>query len=510
MACLRMENEIEFSRGIQAFTESNGHEMLPELFSARDGNDTLLITAVKHDLVTAVEYILGLGADINVGYEKVPIQFACFHGHWRSLELLLKSSTINVHTRDPLLVILVKNYSDTTNKCNYEKCLQMLLENEKKICIDWQDEIGCTALHYAAIANNSHVLTELLNWGAHLGAVNIYNQYAISNVSPTVFEKHLDSCITTNQECPWDSKFEIRFDYKNLVQRSIDKNVNNCMNEMAPICFMPKSNNLKHLIEHPLISMFLSWEWSQIANVFYVNFILCTLFMASIVTYIWLCHEEIFYYPLRIISFCLLSYIMLREFIQFILSPVVYMKNWHNGVEILLIISSIETLTSNYQSFKEIEQRTLSSFTILLSALEISIVAGSMPFWSFSVHYETLFTVTKTYLKGVRLYAIILLAFSFGFFILFQTMIPNETAAGTKSNFSMFGNIGLSIMKTIMMFVGELDADDIGFNKNPCSYSFFLLFVFLISILLSNLLSGLAVKDTPVSECPLKCIYYYN
>lgn len=514
MACLRNENEIQFLQGINAFVDSNSNEKLTELFSAIEDDETLLISAVKYDLVIAVERMLRLGADINYGCRRVPIEFACIFGHWRSLELLLKSPTINIHTTEPLLTIVVKNIGEhTTNKCNYDKCLQLLLKN-KKIYIDQQDTTKSSPLHYAVKYNNSHVITELLKNGAYVGVKNTFNQYSISNINPKVLEKHLDSCITTNELRSGEDNFEIIFDYTNLVPSSIrfdtaqkcnDKIVDNCVNEMAPISFMSHSNDLKHLMRHPLIASFLFLKWHRLALIFYVNFFLCALFSGVTVSYILFCYEDstsgLFNNVLRAISFCLLVYIMLREVFQLMLSPSVFIKNWENYLEMLLIISTLIILTSNNESLSESKRKTIASATILLIAVEIFILAGSLPFWSFSTHYVMLITVSKSFLKSLCLYAIILLAFSLSFFTLLrQPTTEKKTVDDDEDDFNKFGNIGLSIMKTIVMSTGEFDAASINFDLNTWSYVIFLIFLFLISTVLFNLLNGLAVSDTQVRK----------
>lgn len=60
------------------------------------------------------------------------------------------------------------------------------------------------------------------------------------------------------------------------------------------------------------------------------------------------------------------------------------------------------------------------------------------------------------------------------------------------------------------MLTGEFDASDIKFNKNVYSYAIFLIFVFMISTVLFNLLNGLAVSDTQAikSEAELMNFIY--
>lgn len=62
----------------------------------------------------------------------------------------------------------------------------------------------------------------------------------------------------------------------------------------------------------------------------------------------------------------------------------------------------------------------------------------------------------------------------------------------------------------VVMLTGEFDASDIKFNKNVYSYAIFLIFVFMISTVLFNLLNGLAVSDTQAikSEAELMNFIY--
>lgn len=53
-------------------------------------------------------------------------------------------------------------------------------------------------------------------------------------------------------------------------------------------------------------------------------------------------------------------------------------------------------------------------------------------------------------------------------------------------------------LQAVVMLTGEFDASNIHFKQNATSYVLFVIFVFLISTVLNNLLNGLAVSDTQV------------
>jgi hypothetical protein len=61
----------------------------------------------------------------------------------------------------------------------------------------------------------------------------------------------------------------------------------------------------------------------------------------------------------------------------------------------------------------------------------------------------------------------------------------------------MFANPFVSLLKTIVMFTGKFEASSLSFGNLPhTSHVIYLLFVVLVTIILMNLLKGLAVSDT--------------
>lgn len=520
IAAIRNENEGEFLQGLNTMAElsENGrNERLRELFTAIDSDETLLIAAIKHDLAAAVERMLRLGADINFDIQKqTPIEYACIFGHWRVLKILLRSPKVQVNNvKTPLVSIVIKNIGEiVTNKCNYEQCFQQLLARTD-IDLNKADIFHNSPLHYAVKYNNREAMLELMKRGAYIGAKNHFNKLAITDISPKILEKHFDSCITTNDIRRGDDNFEIQLDYTNLVplhtrqqHQSLAKGtLDKCADEMVPIEYMAESNELRHLIKHPLIASFLFLKWNRLAFVFYVNFLLCFLYAASTVSYVLLCYNDhaengALKHLLQFTSSILTVYIIAREAFQFICSPYIYLKSMENYMELALIVLTVLVLKGD--NFSESSRRTIGATTILLLSVELYLLAGSLPFWSFSTHYVMLKTVTISFLKSFLLYAIILIAFSLSFF----TLLREEPKASTDSadgdsaedDINKFGNVGLSIMKTLVMSTGEFDAASINFNSNTWSYIIFVIFLFLISTVLFNLLNGLAVSDTQVCK----------
>ena len=100
------------------------------------------------------------------------------------------------------------------------------------------------------------------------------------------------------------------------------------------------------------------------------------------------------------------------------------------------------------------------------------------------------YRVLKTFVSFLAWYSLFIIAFALSFYILLHKDI-----GGLENDYPFFDRVGLVLVKTFAMFVGELEFSDIPFNS-PFSYVFFLLFIFLIVVVLMNLLNGLAVSDT--------------
>lgn len=233
-------------------------------------------TSVEKDLTEIVEKMLNL----NLVVEKsviVLLKYACSHGKWKSLELLLKYLKSN---SVPLLPIIAKHMGQKpAETLNFEKCFE-LLNNNPNIDVNLLDSTNKSALYYAIKSNHSFMIRELLRKGSYIGDKYDFNHFSIAHINPKLLEAHFDSCITTNGLT--DSNCEIQFNFKNLVCNS-NKNQ---ANEMSIIEYISKSTNLKHLMMHPLISGFLSLKWNRLAPFFYINFLFCSIFSVITIAYV--------------------------------------------------------------------------------------------------------------------------------------------------------------------------------------------------------------------------------
>ena len=119
---------------------------------------------------------------------------------------------------------------------------------------------------------------------------------------------------------------------------------------------------------------------------------------------------------------------------------------------------------------------------MLLAAWELVEVIGQHP--RMSTYIEIFKKVLISFTLFLLLYAVLIIAFALAFYILFR---------GTEK----FPTAHMAFFKTLLMLIGEFDANDMPFEKDPIlGRIIFLAFIFIIAIVLFNLLTGIAVSDT--------------
>ena len=397
--------------------------------------------------------------------------------------------------------------------------------NDPRVDVDKTDNIGCSALYYAVKYKVDDATELLLKASAYIGIKNVYDDIAIGGINPKIFEKYLDSCLIPNNQPLGDDDFGITIKFSCLeppirkckFERVSYKNDD----EMTPITYISKSNDLEHLLKHPVISSFIFVKWLRLSVFFYLNLALCTLLFLAFGFYVLGFYgrddvNQTMKNILWIVQFFGTTFIFLRELSQFLLTPKIYFISLENIMEIILITLLYTSLFN--ENFTESNRKILISIIILLAAFEFTLLVGSLPFLSISTHMMMLKTVSRNFFKSLILYSIILIAFALSFHTLFSQPKPqrkvnvvengdnnateslNDEDGADDEQFNTFGSVGNAVLKTLVMLTGEFEAANIRFNVNSVSYIIFILFIFFVSIVLFNLINGLAVSDTQVGN----------
>ncbi|XP_076230831.1 transient receptor potential cation channel family member painless [Calliopsis andreniformis] len=452
---------------------------------------------LKNTVNTLLEKIQGHGYNLDKA-ANIAIQ----RGSPNILELILNA---NGEVRSSNLLLNACLELDIPGKENSQimsdrlKCLKLILERDD-VDVRCTDSKGNTPLHYAARADCREAVTLLLEKGSYIGHMNNLGVPPVAHISESTLSQYFDNCIQTKKERP--KEYTIEFDYKCLIphddphsEKLQDKSFTEQKREMDVFQYLANNSSLKHLLKHPLLSLFLYLKWQKIRCILYVNFIfyflLCVLLNAYVVFASYNnidrriltnsseqvkeeAIESTSLNVLQILTGFTLAILVIREILQVISSPCHYVSKFDNWLEVILIFFGFWLL---YDA-----QVPVAVVVILLSAWELVIVIGQHPWMSTDI--EMFKKVSINFMRFLFLYGFLILSFALAFFALFK-------------NDDNFPDIGHSLFKTIIMLTGEFDANDIPFVSYPIlSRLVFVLFVFLIAIVLFNLLNGLAVSNT--------------
>ena len=153
-------------------------------------------------------------------------------------------------------------------------------------------------------------------------------------------------------------------------------------------------------------------------------------------------------------------------------------------------------------------KRHFAAISLVLSWAEmITLVARHPKLAQYNIYVTMFFKVLWSFFRFLSWYGLFIIAFGLSFFIMLhedKEATVNTNQDDDEDKYEYFNTTFLSIVKTMTMFVGELEFSDIPINLDsflmPVNYLFFLTFVFLIVVVLMNLLNGLAVSDTGVIQ----------
>ncbi|XP_058829465.1 transient receptor potential cation channel protein painless [Topomyia yanbarensis] len=518
MALMKSQNEAKFFTALEQFryNQTDANEWQRDLRALMD----VAVQSGKLSLVKKIandDYVFDAESDLSAHLAR-----CCSYGYHELLAFILSKTghsdgdiqAINSFTLISLVIKEINTLKDS-RKCPFFKCLYILLDDDR-VDIDKTDEQGFSALHYAVKYKVDEAVELLLKHSAYIGVKNVFRELPICEMNPQILEDYLNTCITANDKRPGDEAYEVNIDFSCLVPpkcKSLysairnDNTARRDHDEMLPIVYMSHSDDLRYLLKHPVISSFVLIKWLRLSLYFYINLVICTVSFLAFTSYVVGCYgqenvDQMIKETLRFTSLLGTTYMALREIGQMFLHVKMYFSSIENWMEIVLIVASYTVLLNEFPS--EIRQ-VLSAGVIMLSAMEFTMLVGTLPILSISTHMVMLKTVSKNFLKSLILYSIILISFAFCFYTLFKVnnstgpknaySPPNDDDKQEEDKFNAFGDVGTSLLKTVVMLTGEFEAADIKF-RNSVSYLIFVLFLFFVTLVIFNLMNGLAVSDT--------------
>lgn len=468
---------------------------------------TALHLAAEDENAECSKLLLDAGAEINAQNHRhqTPLHIAALSQSGETLELLLQRgadpNAEDTDGRTPLHSAIVKIY----RSC---ECVRLLLDAGANV--NKPDAFGYTPLHIAALNEISSCVYLLLTYGGDVTARTNGGVSALSFIvrrTPDILPKiltQLDNSIKLHDHEIGDVDCELKLDFHILVP-SVERGESGLL-----LAFIEVGQ--RHILKHPLCETFLFLKWKRIRKFFLLSLFFHTIFVllysgymvgvflkdcpVAVANTTEVSDEDTcsIHTVVNVTGYILLAFNMLliaKELFQMAHSWASYVNHWENWLQWLIIISVFLCVLHRH-SDGDVSQDVLpwqhhvAAVSIFLTWIELMMLVGRFPI--FGLYVQMFTTVAVNFAKFLLAYICLLVAFSLSFGVLFP-------------NYKSFRNVAWGLMKTVVMMSGELEFEDIFYTTDsPILYPFtahliFLAFVLLVTVILTNLMVGLAVND---------------
>ncbi|XP_055381266.1 transient receptor potential channel pyrexia isoform X2 [Condylostylus longicornis] len=325
------------------------------------------------------------------------------------------------------------------------------------------------------------------------------------------FIAKLDSSIKVNDHEIGDVDCEIKLDFRQLVP-----NTERGESELI-MSFIEVGQ--KRILTHPLCETFLFLKWRRIRKFFLMSLfyhaayvLLFSLYVTGV--YVKSCLDDASCRPSSYSSVVGYFVVVLnlaltgREFFEMGHGIYAYAKYWENWLQWTIILGVFLCVTPDTIIARDLEkvpkwQFHIAAIIIFLVWLELMMLVGRFPI--FGLYIQMFTKVAVNFGKFLLAYCCLLIAFALSFSVLF-------------SRYKAFKSIPWSFLKVVTMMAGELEFEDIFYGEEEdtksgdassdllqadteiisfpvTSHIIFLAFVLLVTVILTNLVVGLAVSD---------------
>ncbi|XP_078041947.1 uncharacterized protein LOC144472596 [Augochlora pura] len=488
--------------------------------------DTALHLAAEASCVENVEILIERGANVHFKNHRgqTALHIAARSQSLECVEVLLKKGGCDPDIED----------NDERTPLHLALGRSLLAYDVTEFLIKWKanvnktDKYGYTPLHVAALNELSQCVDILIQHGADLSARTKGGTSALSIIlrkTPTslnVFKQRLDTSITLHQHGSATGEVELRLDFHPLLMHQHQ-------GEIRYLGTFVKEG-YKEILEHPLCQAFLHLKWQKIRK-YYVGRLIFYLFYVLILTG-WVmtalahkCYNEshgqldasqpplcanatgingfLYRHPALLeVEWYALMVLTILEAIRKLTSIPTYLSirqfftQAENMVEWSVILSVFAT-SFIYTGRTYPWQNHVGAFAVLCGWSNLMLMIGQLPIFG---AYVAMFTsVQAQVFKLLLAYACLLVGFTASFCVIFPR---------SKS----FSSPHIGLIKVLVMMTGELNFEDLFFPREEDGKSTdvggtswillqvsaqlsFVLFLLFVTIVLMNLLVGIAVHD---------------
>lgn len=304
------------------------------------------------------------------------------------------------------------------------------------------------------------------------------------------FMARFDEAISLHDHELGDVDCELRLDFRPLVPGGRGET------ELM-LCLVEVGQG--QVLKHPLCESFLYLKWLRIRKFFLLSVLFHFIFVGLFTGYVCETYlpdkkqfSNVLLWP--VLGFtCVLAG---KEIFQIAHGICSYVKRWENWLQWCVIIASVFILIPTTQICNL--QHHVAALGVVLVWIELMMVIGRFPM--FGIHVQMFTQVSINFFKFVAAYVWLIIGFAFGFTVL-------------HNNYKSFTNPFISLLKTVIMMSGELEFEDVFFPENNTeennkeenkkeelqypgtAHLMLLSFVILVTVILTNLMVGLAVSD---------------
>lgn len=479
----------------------------------RDKESTALHLAATRGFAECVELLLAEGAKVSIKNYKglTALHLAARCSSLECVEVLLRDGNADPNAEDydkrtPLHAAI----SRSERACDI---IDMLVSWGAQV--NKKDEYGYSPLHLAAMDGLTACVETLIFLGADVTSKSKKGHTALSVItrktpkSLAILRYNLDCGISLSRSSEGNEEIQIEFDFGRLLKFSYPREIT-YLNSFV-------DEGQKDILQHPLCSAFLYMKWQKIRKFYLARLVFCFLFVTFlsifVLTAVVITCEGKYANKYGVPNELCQNQSIIGDILE---DNPIHIERWVLIVitifEIMRKLTGITGYSSIYQYFTTFEnlmewfvllsvfslynvhkdyswQNHVGGYAVLGAWTNLMLMMGQLPmFGDYVAMYQK---VLKEFLKLLLAYVCVLL----GFTICFCVIFPNE---------EMFANPLIGIISTLSMMVGELNLgilindptkDDPPLVFELSSQIIFILFLMFVTIILMNLLVGIAVHD---------------
>ncbi|XP_046750138.1 transient receptor potential channel pyrexia-like [Diprion similis] len=388
----------------------------------------------------------------------------------------------------------------------FHDILRILLSYMDSSFVDVQDEIGRTPLHAAAYQGHLTSIRVLVDNGGNLASetktgVTVIDAIFENIARPITFITNiLDSLVRATDK----NVNQVVLDFKPLAPRGELQ-----MAVVSALIGAVPSIEQMTILQHPLIEAFLGIKWFRLRPFFFLLVIIHVFFVLSLSCYAMIILQQVLNVAIpagRILIFCA-CIILGHNLLQLLIVPRHYTRQFETWLSAICVTISIavaitgeyypDMMKSTHKTLNQVERGNFRqwilqfvSVAVLIAWIQMMLLVGRFP----TLGYYTLMfsTVLKNVFKVLIAFVWLIIGFALSFSLLF-------------CDGGQFTHSWKAVIKTMVMMTGEYNFDELveTIDDKPgtnvvlpfVGRIVFLMFVMLASIVLMNLMIGLAVSD---------------